>query len=172
MDKDTFSTDGYFKTGDIGYVDAKGNFYVTDRLKELIKYSEYIYGLEFHSTTVLTCYFFCSCTEGFQVPPAELEGVLLGHTDISDACVIPIYDQERATEVPRAYVVLTPGNERTEEKAKEIVDWIASKVAPHKQLRGGVRFIEEIPKNASGKLLRRVLKDQAKLEDRATGPKL
>ncbi|KAM0819603.1 hypothetical protein AB5N19_05419 [Seiridium cardinale] len=146
--KDTFSADGYFKTGDIGYVDAKGNFYVTDRLKELIKY------------------------KGFQVPPAELEGVLLGHSDVTDACVIPIYDQERATEVPRAYIVLSAGIERTEEKAKEIVDWISKKVAPHKQLRGGVRFIDEVPKNASGKLLRRVLKDQAKLEERTTGPKL
>lgn len=111
-------------------------------------------------------------TEGFQVPPAELEGVLLGHTDIADACVIPVYDQDRATEVPRAYVVLTAGTDRTEEKAKEIVVWISSKVAPHKQLRGGVRFIDEIPKNASGKLLRRVLKDQAKQESRTDGPKL
>ncbi|KAH6660162.1 hypothetical protein BKA67DRAFT_530278 [Truncatella angustata] len=146
--KDTFSQDGYFKTGDIGYQDNKGNFYITDRLKELIKY------------------------KGFQVPPAELEGVLLGHADITDACVIPVYDQERATEVPRAYIVVSAGIERTDEKAKEIVDWIASKVAPHKQLRGGVRFVDEVPKNASGKLLRRVLKEQAKQEDRAVGPKL
>lgn len=167
MDKDTFSADGYFKTGDIGYVDSKGNFYVTDRLKELIKYSKHTYETVMTRSSANT-----SLIEGFQVPPAELEGVLLGHTDIADACVIPIYDKERATEVPRAYVVLKPGNERTEEKGQEIIVWIASKVAPHKQLRGGVRFIDEIPKNASGKLLRRVLKDQAKLEDRATGSKL
>lgn len=146
--KDTFSADGWFKTGDIGYVDERGNFYVTDRLKELIKY------------------------KGFQVPPAELEGVLLGHADITDSCVIPVYDVERATEIPRAYVVVRSGIERSDEKAKEIVDWIASKVAPHKQLRGGVRFVDEVPKNASGKLLRRVLKEQAKAEDRANGPKL
>jgi 4-coumarate--CoA ligase len=111
-------------------------------------------------------------TEGFQVPPAELEGVLLGHSDVTDVCVIPVYDQERATEVPRAYVVVKGDVERSEDKAKEIVEWISTKVAPHKQLRGGVRFIDEVPKNASGKLLRRVLKDQAKLEERATGPKL
>lgn len=79
---------------------------------------------------------------------------------------------ERATEIPRAYVVVRSGIERSDEKAKEIVDWIASKVAPHKQLRGGVRFVDEVPKNASGKLLRRVLKEQAKAEDRANGPKL
>ncbi|KAI0137007.1 putative phenylacetyl-CoA ligase [Xylariales sp. AK1849] len=146
--KDTFSEDGYFKTGDIGYIDAKENFFVTDRLKELIKY------------------------KGFQVAPAELEGVLLGHSDIADVCVIPAFDQQRATEVPRAYVVLTPGTLRTEEKAKEIVQWLSTKVSPHKQLRGGIRYIDAIPKNASGKILRRILKEQAKQEDRATGAKL
>ncbi|ORY66285.1 putative phenylacetyl-CoA ligase [Pseudomassariella vexata] len=145
---ETFSKCGFFKTGDIGYVDDKGNFYITDRLKELIKY------------------------KGFQVAPAELEGILLGHGDIIDACVIPIFDNERSTEVPRACVVLKPGTARTEEKAKEIVDWLATKVAPHKQLRGGVCFVDEVPKNASGKILRRVLREQAKVEDRAKGPKL
>ncbi|KAI1764737.1 acetyl-CoA synthetase-like protein [Hypoxylon sp. FL1150] len=147
--KDTFSDDGYFKTGDIGYVDKKGNFYITDRLKELIKY------------------------KGFQVAPAELEGILLGHDEIADACVIPAHDHQRETEVPRAYLVLKPDVPRTDEKAAEIVAWIDGKVAQHKRLRGGVRFIDEIPKNASGKLLRRVLKDIARKEDaRAEGPKL
>ncbi|KAK8048803.1 Photinus-luciferin 4-monooxygenase (ATP-hydrolyzing) [Apiospora phragmitis] len=146
--KDTFSECGFFKTGDIGHVDAKGNFYITDRLKELIKY------------------------KGFQVAPAELEGLLLGHSDIADACVIPAFDKERYEEVPRAYVVMKAGVPRTDEKAKELIDWVASKVAPHKQLRGGIRFIDEVPKNPSGKILRRVLKEQAKKEDRAEGPKL
>lgn len=146
--KDTFSEDGFFKTGDIGYVDKRGNFYVTDRLKELIKY------------------------KGFQVAPAELEGILFGHEEIADACVIPAFDQERSEEVPRAYIVMKPGLPRTEEKAKEIMTWIEGKVAPHKRLRGGVRFIDEVPKNVSGKILRRVLKEQAKQEDRASGAKL
>ncbi|KAI0505534.1 hypothetical protein F5B22DRAFT_517949 [Xylaria bambusicola] len=144
----TFSADGYFKTGDIGHFDEKGNLYITDRLKELIKY------------------------KGFQVAPAELEGVLQRHDDIADACVIPAHDLQRETEVPRAYLVLKPGVARNEAKAEEIVAWLSSRVADHKRLRGGVRFIDEIPKNASGKLLRRVLKERAKAEDRAAGAKL
>ncbi|KAI0013488.1 acetyl-CoA synthetase-like protein [Xylariaceae sp. FL0662B] len=154
--RDTFSPDGFFKTGDIAYVDAKGNFYITDRLKELIKY------------------------KGFQVAPAELEGLLLGHPEITDACVVPAHDPERETEVPRAYVVLRGGGgmprgdeKEKEKKAAEIASWLDAKVAQHKRLRGGVRFVDEIPKNASGKLLRRVLKDRARQEDhRAAGPKL
>ncbi|KAI1382082.1 acetyl-CoA synthetase-like protein [Hypoxylon crocopeplum] len=149
LQKDTFSEDGFFKTGDIGYVDTKGNFYITDRLKELIKY------------------------KGFQVAPAELEGILLGHDDIADACVVPAHDRERETEVPRAYVVLRPGVARTDDKAAEVAAWVEGKVAQHKRLRGGVRFVDEVPKNASGKLLRRILKEQARKEDqRAGGPKL
>ncbi|KAI1118812.1 hypothetical protein F5Y14DRAFT_397775 [Nemania sp. NC0429] len=148
LQNDTFSPDGYFKTGDIGYFDTKGNLYITDRLKELIKY------------------------KGFQVAPAELEGILQGHSDIADACVIPAHDRQRETEVPRAYLVLKPGVPRDDAKAQEIIAWLSSRVAEHKKLRGGVRFIDEIPKNASGKLLRRVLKDQARAEDRAAGAKL
>ncbi|KAI1385043.1 acetyl-CoA synthetase-like protein [Hypoxylon trugodes] len=145
----TFSKDGFFKTGDIGYADAKGNFYITDRLKELIKY------------------------KGFQVAPAELEAILLGHNEITDACVVPAHDRERETEVPRAYVVLRPDVPRNDEKAAEIIKFIEDRVAQHKRLRGGVRFVDEVPKNASGKLLRRVLKEAAKKEDqRAEGPKL
>jgi 4-coumarate--CoA ligase len=86
--------------------------------------------------------------------------------------VIPAYDKERSEEVPRAYIVVKVGVDCTDKKAEEIAQWLSTKVAPHKQLRGGVRFIAEIPKNASGKLLRRVLKEQAKKEDRATGAKL
>ncbi|KAI2640413.1 acetyl-CoA synthetase-like protein [Hypomontagnella submonticulosa] len=142
LQKDTFSEDGFFKTGDIGYCDKKGNFYITDRLKELIKY------------------------KGFQVPPAELESVLLGHDEIADACVVPAHDRQRETEVPRAYVVLRPGVPRNEAKAAEIIEWVEKRVAQHKRLRGGVRFVDEVPKNASGKLLRRVLKERARLEDR------
>lgn len=167
--KDTFSDCGFFKTGDIGHSDAKGNFYITDRLKELIKYSKSkSKGLQLHSMANP----FIFTTEGFQVAPAELEGLLLGHSEIADVCVIPAFDKERSEEVPRAYVVMKAGVPQTDEKAKELIDWVANKVAPHKQLRGGIRFIEEVPKNPSGKILRRVLKEQAKKEDRAEGPKL
>ncbi|KAJ4397010.1 hypothetical protein N0V93_001234 [Gnomoniopsis smithogilvyi] len=146
--KDAFSADGWFKTGDIFKIDKHENYYCVDRLKELIKY------------------------KGFQVPPAELEGLLLGHDDVSDVCVIGIYDNSQATELPRAYVTLKSGVQQSDEKAKEIAEWMNSKVAPHKKLRGGVYFIDVVPKSPSGKILRRVMRDKAKQEERKSGPKL
>ncbi|EFX02856.1 phenylacetyl-ligase [Grosmannia clavigera kw1407] len=133
----TMSSCGYFKTGDIFRRDKHGNYYCVDRLKELIKY------------------------KAFQVAPAELEGVLLGHDDILDVGVIGIEDRAQATEVPRAYVVLKPGHARSADKAAEIVAWPAGHTAPHKKLRGGVHFVDSIPKSASGKILRRVLRGRA-----------
>ncbi|KAF1984505.1 acetyl-CoA synthetase-like protein [Aulographum hederae CBS 113979] len=138
--KNALTDDGYFRTGDVGYQDKDGNFYITDRIKELIKY------------------------KGFQVPPAELEGLLVSNPAVADAAVIGVYDKEQATELPRAYVVLAPGQTKGDAKAKEIMDWMSTKVAGHKRLRGGVKFVDEIPKSASGKILRRVLKEQAKAE--------
>jgi len=133
--------DGYFKTGDVGYQDKNGNFYITDRVKELIKY------------------------KGFQVPPAELEGLLVDHPAVDDAAVVGIYDKSQATEVPRAYVVAAQGVEKSDKTAKEIQDWLAKKVANHKRVRGGVRFVDEIPKSVSGKILRRLLKVRAQEEE-------
>ncbi len=128
------TADGYFKTGDVGHQDAHGNFYITDRVKELIKY------------------------KGFQVAPAELEGLLASHAQIADVAVVGVYDRDRATEVPRAYVVLAPGVQPAAEVEAEIQAWLRERVAAHKWLRGGVRFVDEVPKSASGKILRRVLK--------------
>ncbi|EUC49579.1 hypothetical protein COCMIDRAFT_84138 [Bipolaris oryzae ATCC 44560] len=133
--------DGFFKTGDVGFVDAEHNFYITDRVKELIKY------------------------KGFQVAPAELEGKLMENAAVEDVAVVGVQDEERHTEVPRAYVVpaqATRGRAGEEEEAREIVKWMEGKVAGHKWLRGGVVFVEEIPKSASGKILRRVLKERSK----------
>lgn len=132
----------YFKTGDIGFQDSEHNFYITDRVKELIKY------------------------KGFQVAPAELEGKLMDHPLVYDVAVIGVQDPEQHTEVPRAYIVHATKRGGSDEDAQEIVDWIAGKVANHKRLRGGVRFIDEIPKSAAGKILRRILKDQAKQEEK------
>ncbi|TPX32112.1 hypothetical protein SmJEL517_g04697 [Synchytrium microbalum] len=129
--KNTITSDGWLMTGDIGYVDEDGYVFIVDRLKELIKF------------------------KGFQVPPAELEGYLLTHPAISDAAVIGRPDDE-AGELPRGFIVVKPGSEVTE---AEIVAFIAAKVANHKRLRGGVRFIDVIPKSASGKILRRELRD-------------
>ncbi|XP_055679602.1 uncharacterized protein LOC129787824 [Lutzomyia longipalpis] len=128
--KDTMDKDGYFHTGDVGYYDEDKYFFIVDRLKELIKY------------------------KGFQVPPAELEALLVAHPKVLDAAVIGLPD-DAAGELPLAFVVKKPNTDVTE---KEIKDYIASKVTNYKQLRGGVRFIDEIPKNPSGKILRRELR--------------
>ncbi|MDH5421015.1 MAG: AMP-binding protein, partial [Acidimicrobiia bacterium] len=127
----TVDSDGYLHTGDIGHVDSDGHYYIVDRLKELIKY------------------------KGFQVPPAELEGLLLTHPGIADAAVIPIPDIE-AGELPKAYVQLKPGVELT---ADEVMEFVAGQVASYKQVRL-VEFTDTIPKSASGKILRRLLKDK------------
>ncbi|KAK4092731.1 hypothetical protein Purlil1_2656 [Purpureocillium lilacinum] len=145
LNKDTFTEDGWYKTGDVFYVCPKGNYYITDRMKELIKY------------------------KGFQVPPAELEAKLIGREDIADVCVVGVWDKEQHTEIPRAYVVVRQGVEESEALANDIVAWLNERVAPPKKLRGGVRFIKEVPKSQAGKILRRLLRDQARKEDE--GPK-
>ena len=139
--RNALTPDGYFKTGDVGHQDKNGNFYITDRVKELIKY------------------------KGFQVPPAELEGLLISHPMVNDVAVVGIYNKDQATEVPRAYIVPAPGVEGSPKSAQEIMSWLQAKVASHKRLRGGVRFVDEIPKSASGKILRRLLKIRAQEEE-------
>ncbi|KAF8534024.1 hypothetical protein BDD12DRAFT_783981 [Trichophaea hybrida] len=134
--------DGYFKTGDIGYQDKDGNVFITDRVKELIKY------------------------KGFQVPPAELEGKLMAHPKIDDCAVIGVYEETLASEVPRAYVVPKAGVSK-DGLVEEIIQFIHESVAHHKRLRGGVRFVDAVPKSVSGKILRRILKDQALAEAKA-----
>jgi acyl-coenzyme A synthetase/AMP-(fatty) acid ligase len=136
------SPDGFFKTGDIAYEDERGNMYITDRVKELIKY------------------------KGFQVAPAELEGLLMGMDVVDDVAVIGIRDESQATEVPLAFVVLKKDVEKSEDQKKKIVEWVAGNVASHKKLRGGVKWIDAVPKSASGKILRRVLKDLIKEEEK------
>lgn len=134
---ETIDKDGYLHTGDIAKVDKDGNFYITDRLKELIK------------------------VKGLQVAPAELEAYLLTHPLVADSAVIGI-PEERAGEAPKAFVVLKPGTAKSDQTAKEIIEFIDKKVAPHKRLKGGLEFMDVIPKSPSGKILRRVLKDMEK----------
>jgi acyl-CoA synthetase (AMP-forming)/AMP-acid ligase II len=129
---DTIDRDGWLHTGDIGHIDEDGHLFVVDRLKELIKH------------------------KGFQVPPAELEGVLLTHPAVADAAVTGKPDDE-AGEIPVAFVVLKEG--RTETEA-DIAEFVASQVAHYKR-PGKVTFIDAVPKSPSGKILRRVLRDQA-----------
>jgi acyl-CoA synthetase (AMP-forming)/AMP-acid ligase II len=125
---ESFDDEGFFRTGDIAYCDSKTKkWFIVDRKKELIK------------------------VRGFQVAPPELEGLLLGHPDIVDAAVIGVPGGE-GSELPRAYVVRKPGADEkalTEEVVKE---WVGSKLASYKRLEGGVRFVDAIPKNASGKV--------------------
>jgi acyl-CoA synthetase (AMP-forming)/AMP-acid ligase II len=125
----TVDANGWLHTGDLAKVDEGGNWYIVDRVKELIKY------------------------KGYQVPPAELEAVLLTHPAIADAAVIGAYQPDGA-EYPHAFIVTTPGANVT---GAEIRDYVADRVAPYKKIRL-VQFIDAIPKSASGKILRRDLR--------------
>ena len=127
---DTIDPDGWLHTGDIGHVDDDGFWYIVDRLKELIKY------------------------KGFQVPPAELEALLLSHPAVADCAVIGVPDEE-AGEIPKAFVALKPGVECS---ATDIQEFVAGHVAHYKQVRI-VEFVDAIPKSPSGKILRRMLRD-------------
>jgi len=127
---ETIDDDGWLHTGDVAHFDDDGYIFVVDRIKELIKY------------------------KGFQVPPAELEGLLLTHPGIADAAVIGIPDDE-AGELPKAFIQLAPGAEVSEDEIKQ---FIADQVATYKQIRL-LEFIDEVPKSASGKILRRELRD-------------
>ena len=128
--RDTIDEDGWLHTGDIAVVDEHHHVSIVDRVKELIKY------------------------KGFQVPPAELEALLIAHPDIADVAVIGIPDEE-AGELPKAFVVRRPDSNLTEEMVKAHV---ADHVAAYKHIRI-VEFTDEIPKSASGKILRRLLRD-------------
>ncbi|KAF3769701.1 acetyl-CoA synthetase-like protein [Cryphonectria parasitica EP155] len=115
-----------------------GMLYIVDRKKELIKY------------------------KGLQVAPAELEELLLQNPKIADAAVIGV--EGEGTEVPRAYVVPATKDLTREDVAK----WVDQRAASYKKLRGGVLFIDAIPKSPSGKILRKVLREQAKKVDKAS----
>lgn len=102
---------------------------------------------------------------GFQVPPAELEGYLASHEIIDDVAVVGVESALLGTEVPRAYIVRKGGLSAVQPSdAKDIISWMNAKVANHKKLRGGVKFVDAVPKSVSGKILRRVLKEKAKKE--------
>jgi acyl-CoA synthetase (AMP-forming)/AMP-acid ligase II len=128
--------EGWYHTGDVGYVDDDGWFFIVDRTKELIKY------------------------KGMQVAPAELEALLLTHPAVLDAAVVRRPDEE-AGEIPKAFVVLKPDESAKTTKAEAIMAWVAERVAPHKRIRQ-MEFIDQIPKSASGKILRRLLVDMEK----------
>ena len=127
---EAITPDGWLHTGDVVRMNSDGRIWITDRKKELIKF------------------------KGFQVPPAELEGILLEHPNVADACVIGKPDDE-AGEVPKAFVVAA----NDDADADEIIDFVKGKVANYKRI-SEVEFVNEIPKNPSGKILRRILRDK------------
>jgi acyl-CoA synthetase (AMP-forming)/AMP-acid ligase II len=126
----TIDADGWLHTGDIAVSDADGYYTIVDRLKELIKY------------------------KGFQVPPAELEALLIAHPEVADVAVIGVPDDE-CGELPKAFVV--PAGDSVDGEA--LMEFVADQVSPQKQIRM-VEEVEEIPKSPSGKILRRVLRDR------------
>ncbi|CRL01182.1 CLUMA_CG014410, isoform A [Clunio marinus] len=139
--REVIDEDGWLHTGDIGYYDEDLQFFIVDRIKELIKW------------------------KGYQVPPAEIEALLLTHPKIKDCGVIGKAD-ELAGELPLAFVVRSD----PELTKDEVIEFVKDSLSPAKRLHGGVIFIDEIPKNPSGKILRRKLRDI--LNQQATKSKL
>lgn len=135
---EALDSDGWLRTGDVGYLDEQGKLFITDRVKELIKY------------------------KGFQVPPAELEGILQAHGLVDDNVVVGVWSESMATEIPVAYVVrkgglreVVPGDDLA------IMKWLSTKVVRYKHLKG-LKFLHSIPRNTNGKILRRVVREMAK----------
>ena len=129
---ETLDSDGWLHTGDVAVIDPDDHVSIVDRIKELIKY------------------------KGFQVPPAELEAVLVTHPAVADAAVIGIPDAE-AGELPKAFITLAPGAEAP--TLADLQEHVAEHLATYKQVRA-VEVLEAIPKSASGKILRRELRDR------------
>ena len=134
--RETFDEEGFLHTGDQGFIDRDGFITITDRIKEMIK------------------------VKGIGVAPAELEDCILGHPEVEDCAVLQIPD-ELAGERPKAYVAVKPGVNASQSLGKEIMRYVAERKVRHKRIKE-VEFIDVIPKSASGKILRRVLRDRAK----------
>lgn len=134
---ETFLEGGWLRTGDIGYVDNAGFLYIQDRLKDVIKYN------------------------GFQVSPAEIEELLVQHPQVLEVAIIGIYDEALSTDLPRACVALrSQTNDQDKARvARELAAMVSKELSHYKQLRGGVIFLDELPKNPTGKVLRRELRD-------------
>ncbi|KAI4717602.1 acetyl-CoA synthetase-like protein [Aureobasidium sp. EXF-10727] len=129
-----FTQDGWYRTGDvIQFGENSDLLYVVGRTKEIINYN------------------------GLKVAPAELEAILGEHPSVADAAVAGVVVQD--TEIPRAFVALRPGAEDCQKTADDIQDYVKQRVSDHKQLRGGVVFVEAVPRLLSGKVWRAKLKE-------------
>lgn len=135
---ETLMPDGWLRTGDIGYYDEENKFFISGRLKELIK------------------------VKGMQVAPAELDGVCLESEGVADAAVVGV--TIKGQEHPRAYIVLKEGVAATKATADRLVKEVNGKLSPHKRITGGLVFVDVLPKNPSGKILRRFLRERAQKE--------
>ncbi|KAI2605382.1 uncharacterized protein GGS25DRAFT_504888 [Hypoxylon fragiforme] len=136
LSADALTPDGWFRTGDVGIINPAGSLRLIDRIKELIK------------------------VRAYQVAPAELEAILCSSPAVVDAGVVGIYDEDQATEWPRAYVVAA--GDKTEKEltalAFQLRDVVEKQTAKYKWLKGGLVFVKAIPKSPSGKILRRIIK--------------
>lgn len=131
--KRTFDAEGWLHTGDQAVVDAIGLVTITDRIKEMIK------------------------VKGIGVAPAELEDLLLGHPDVEDCAVLGILD-EYSGERPKAFIVKKKGGGKEEEVGRQLLGYVKERKVRHKWVKE-VEFVEVVPKSASGKILRRLLRD-------------
>jgi len=136
--RETIDEEGYVHTGDIGFVDEKGIYYIVDRLKELIK------------------------AKGYQVAPAELEALFVKHPQVADAAVIgapaeKYGGREADGEVPKAFIILQEGATITR---SELSAWLAPQVVSYKSVSPhAIDFVDSLPKSASGKILRKDLRE-------------
>ncbi|GAB7362439.1 hypothetical protein MBLNU230_g2761t1 [Neophaeotheca triangularis] len=140
---ETFDAEGYLHTGDVGHIDDEGLLHISDRIKEMLK------------------------IKGQQVAPAELEDLLLGHEDVEDAAVLGIPD-DYAGERPKAFVVLKKGIAPSERVGRGLLAFCRERKIRYKWLKE-VEFVEAVPKSATGKLLRRVLKGREREVARVRG---
>lgn len=140
--KETFDSDGYLHTGDQGMIDEEGVVHILDRIKEMIK------------------------VKGIGVAPAEMEDLLLGHDKVEDVAVLGVED-EYSGELPKAYIVLKQGVSKGDAVGRELLKYVQEKKVKHKWVKE-VEFIDEIPKSASGKILRRILRDMERSGKRGT----
>nr|CAD7256902.1 unnamed protein product [Timema shepardi] len=130
--QEALDEEGWLYSGDLGYYDTDGYFFIVDRLKELIKY------------------------QGYQVSPSELESILLTHPAVKDVAVVGIPEPVFG-ELPLAYIVKQPG---VSVKEEEIHKFLNVEVSSYKRLRGGVKFVDFIPKTSTGKIQRKLLAQQ------------
>lgn len=161
---------GWYRTGDLGYIDDNGFLIVYDRLKDIIKYNGFVRLPTTEPTQLLTFIFSVSAGR-FQVSPLELEEILVQNPLVDEAAVCGVWSEADATELVCAYIVLRDTPEARADRGivtEALSKLVADRVAHYKQLKGGIVFVDELPKNPTGKVLRRVLRSEAEKQRNAT----